>query len=94
MCDAMNVIEKLNQEFDEVQNQNQELKKELKEKDNKILYLEKSIEFRRVNQESSRDCFDWIMTNLDFLYTPDIFYLIRGDLLEVERLNLASYLYT
>ena len=87
MCDAMNVIEKLNQEFDEVQNQNQELKKELKEKDNKILYLEKSNEFRRVNQESSRDCFDWIMNNFDFLHNPDIFYIIRGNLLEVERLN-------
>ena len=88
MCDAMNVIDKLNEEFDEVQNKNIELEKQLREKDRQLELYKSEIYFRRLQsdfQEKSLDIHTieiFIDNNLQFIKDNNI--LDKDDLEEYE----------
>ena len=86
----MNVIDKLNEEFDEVQNKNIELEKQLREKDRQLELYKSEINFRRLQsdfQEKSLDIHTleiFIDNNLQFIKDNNILGPCKDDLEEYE----------
>jgi hypothetical protein len=94
MCDAMNVIDKLNEEFDEVQNKNIELEKQLREKDRQLESYKSELNFRRLQSDfnstlSPMQCDPmnvgiFIDNNLQFIKDNNILGPCKDDLEEYE----------